>query len=69
MDGSNLSVVGHQDSECNPKRKTIWVTLLSDPCAIHLISKSVIYELAVNWEICKVFKSTNKITCVVWQVM
>ena len=57
MAGPNLSAVGHQDSETIPKRKKIRVALLSDPCAIHHVTKSVIYELAVNWQKCEVSKN------------
>ena len=36
--GPNLSAVRHQDSETNPKWETVWVALLSDPCAIYHVT-------------------------------
>ena len=55
--GPNLSTVGHHDSETSPKKETILVALLSDPCAIHHITESLIYGMTVNWEKCEVSKN------------
>ena len=36
----------HQESKIRIKWEMIWVTLLSNPCAIHNANNSFIYELA-----------------------
>lgn len=39
------NAVIHQDSKTRPKCETIWVILLSDPCAVSRATNSFIYEL------------------------
>lgn len=63
------SAARHQDSETSPKRETVWVTLLSDRCPVHHANKSIIYELAMNWQICSMCSDWKKNPCVVRQIM
>ena len=44
--GPDMSAARHQDSETSPKWETVWVALLSDPCAIYYVTKAIMYELA-----------------------
>ena len=64
-----LDLTWHQVSETSPKWETVWVALLSDPCAIHHATKLILYELAMNWRKNNICLNWNKILCVVRQVI